>query len=424
MTKELQDALQAMEQRLGEKLKLPQDAIRKAELDGLVADILAKAHPAPNPSMVMPGSGESLEKFADFIATRLADYKKRPEAFAKVAPWTSEYGKKFKSMPGFLRACVRKDSQLEVFDLEASAKASSDAMTEGTGSSGGYLVPTEFSYEVIRLLYAATIIRQKARLVPLSTWKRTLPRQSSTVTIAWVTEFGTKSVTKPAFGQVTQQAKVMAAILKSSDELLRDSALNVQGFIAELIAEAGGIEEERVALAGKGTNGGGTDPFDGIIYASGVVEASMAGASLAYDDLIDIEGNLGEGYLKDAEFCMKRSALRLIMKLKDAQGQPLWHAPREGNPGKIVNRDYFLSDQLPTNLGSGSDQTPIILGSFKSLWISDREGMVVKASQEASDWVGGALDSAFMSDQTWLRFTRALSIDVMLPQAFAFMKVK
>ena len=175
--------------------------------------------------MVMPGAGESLEKFADFIATRLGEYKKRPEAWDKPKVWDSEYGKKFKTMPGFLRACLKKSSDLQVFDLEASVKASSDGMTEGTGSTGGYLVPTEFSYDVIRLLYAATVIRQKARLVPLSTWKRTLPRQSSTVSIAWVTEFGTKSVTKPGFGQVTQQAKVMAAITHRPPTLTMPSGM-------------------------------------------------------------------------------------------------------------------------------------------------------------------------------------------------------
>lgn len=423
MDKQLQEALLAMEARLGEKLKLPQDIIRKEELDRLIKDAVALAHPAPNPAMVMPGAGDSMEKFAEFIATRLASYKQRPEAWTKAMPWTSEYGKKFKSMPGFLRACVKRSPDLEHVDLEASGKASTDAMTEGTGTSGGHLVPTEFSYDVIRLLYAATVIRQKARLVPLSTWKRTLPRQSSTVTIAWVSEFGTKTVTKPAFGQVTQTAKVMAAIIKSSDELLRDSALNVQQFVAELIAEAMAIEEERVALAGDVSGAG--DPFNGIIYASSVVEATMADAGgLAYDDLIDLEASIGEAYSQGAEFCMKRDALHVIMKLKDGQGAPLWHAPREGNPGQILNRPYFLSAQLPTNLGAGADLTPIILGDFKRLWISDREGMAVKVSQDASDWVGGALDSAFMSDQTWLRFTRALSIDVMLPQAFAFMNVK
>ncbi len=419
----LQEALLAMEARLAEKLKLPTDVIRKDELDRLVKDLVAQAHPVQPAGMVMPGGEAGMEKFAEFIATRLASYKQRPEAWTKAAPWTSDYGKKFKSMPGFLRACVKKSPDLETIDLEAGQKAASDGMTETTGSSGGNLVPTEFSYDVIRLLYAATWIRQKARLVPLSTWKRTLPRQSSTVTIAWVTEFGTKTVTKPAFGQVTQTAKVMAAIIKSSDELLRDSALNVQQFVAELIAEAMAIEEERVALAGDVSGAG--DPFNGIIYASSVVEHAMADlGGLAYDDLIDLEGAIGEAYSAQAEFAMKRDALHVIMKLKDGNGAPIWHAPREGNPALILNRPYSLSAHLPTNLGATADMTPIILGDFKRLWVSDREGMAVKVSQDASDWVSGALDSAFMTDQTWLRFTRALSIDVMLPQAFAFMNVK
>lgn len=423
MDPKLQEALLGLETRLHEKLKLPQDVIRKTEVEAMIADALKLAHPEPKAGMVMPGAGSDMEKFAEFVATRLADFKTKPNAYSKAAPWESEYGKKFKNMQGFLRACVKRDPALEHINLDTMEKASSDAMTEGTGSSGGYLVPTEFRYEVIRLLNASAMIRSIARIVPMGTWKRTLPKQSSAVAIAWVTEFGTKSVTKPGFGQFTQQAKVMAAIVKSSDELLRDAGLNVQQFVAELIAEAMALEEERVALAGDVSGAG--DPFNGVLYASGVAEVTMAASEIQYDDLIDLKGGITEAYEDPAIFVMKRDALHLIMKLKDGQGQPIWHGPRDGNPGQILSKPYKLSAQLPTDLGATSDKTPILYGDFgRYLWISDREGMAVKVSQDASDWVSGALDSAFMSDQTWLRFTRALSIDVALANAFAYMLVK
>lgn len=410
--KELMAQLQALGKRVEELVsKKDQDSIKKDELEKTIEAYLQKSIPA-KPSMVLPGDAKTIEEAQALVLAKFEDFKRRPNAYEKAAPWTSEYGKKFGNMQGFLKALVLRSGDL---------KASTDAMTEGTGSSGGHLVPTEFSYEVIRLLYANTIVRRIGRLVPMSTWKRTLPRQTSNLTVYWVAEFGSKTASKPAFEQVTQQAKVMAAVIKSSDELLRDNAVNLQTFLAELVAGAMAREEERVALVGS-TDAG--DPFKGVYYETGVVSNTMGGASLEFDDLIDMQASLGEAYQQGAIFVLKRAGLKLIMKLKDGNGQPIWNGPREGAPGMILGKPYELSDQLPVNLGVGGDMTPILYGDFKHLWISDREGIVVKASQDASDWVGGALDSSFMSDQTWLRFCKAGSINVMVPAAFAKMPVK
>lgn len=397
--------------------KLPQDSITKAQAEAMVADAIAKAHPVKS-TMVLPG-GDSEEAMEHYVLEKFAKFRQRGDAFTKAKPWTSEYGQKFKSMHGFLRACLEKSPLL------IAAKASSDAMTEGTGSSGGHLVPTEFSYDVIRLLRAATVVRQISRIFPMSTWKRTLPRQLTNPSVSWVSEFGTKGITKPSFEQLTQQAKVMAAVIKSSDELLRDSAVNLQQFLAELIAEAFGAEEERVALAGKGSVGGGSDPFDGVLYESGVVSVSMEDAgALGYDDIINLRFGLTAANDKNGVFVLNRTALKLIMKLKSGDGQYLWHAPRDGNPGQIGEKPYHLVDSLPTNLGAGTS-TPILYGNFSQyLWLSDREGIALKVSNEASDWVSGALDSAFMSDQTWMRFTKAMAITVAQGAAFAKMLVK
>lgn len=414
------EELKALMARLGAGLdrleKLPQDSITKDQVEKMLADAIAKAHPAQT-AMVMPG-GASEAAMEQYVQERFAQFRKRGDAFTKAAPWTSEYGKRFGNMHAFLRACVQKSPML------MSEKASGDAMTEGTGSTGGHLVPTEFSYDIIRLMTAATVVRQIARIFPMSTWKRTLPRQLTNPSVAWVTEFGTKGITKPTLEQVTQQAKVMAAVIKSSDELLRDSAVNLQQFLAEIIAEAFGIEEERVALAGKGSVGGGSDPFDGVLYEAGVVSVSQAAADLDYDDLINLRFGLTAANDRNGAFVLNRTGLKLLMKLKSAEGEYLWHAPRDGNPGMIGEKPYHLTDQLPTNLGAGTE-TPILYGNFgQFLWLSDREGIVLKVSNEASDWVSGALDSAFLSDQTWMRFTKAMAITVAQGAAFAKMNVK
>ncbi len=418
--KDMMDALQALGKKVEDLVKVPHpDCITRAETDKVIEAYLAKSHPA-KPAMVLPGEpGQSMAEAQEILLDLFGKFKKRPEAYEKAAPWTSEYGKQFGDMRKFLIAVARRDPKVRFLELDGQ-KAAADAMTEGTTTSGGFLVPTEFNYTVIKLLYAATSLRRLANLVPMSTWKRTLPRMTSNLSVYWVSEFGSKTATKPALEQFTQTAKVMACVIKSSDELLRDSAINLQQFLGELVAGSMAREEERVGYVG---NTGAGDPFMGVLYVVGSVTATMAGASLDYDDLIDQQAGLAEAHQPNSTWVMRRAALKLIMKLKAAgSGEPVWHAPREGNPGTILERPYVLSDLIPITLGTGA-QTAILLGDFKNLWVSDREGIIVKVSNEASDWVSGALDSAFMTDQTWMRFAKAMSIDFAYPAAFTHMLV-
>jgi len=380
--------------------KMPQDYIRRQEVEKMVGDIVEKLHPKQESKFFLPV--DSVEG----IVERLASFKQRPEAYEKALPWTSDYGKNFGDMKTFLLAISGKHPAKEGLKV---------VMSEGDNAQGGYLVPTEFNAEVIRLQYTASIIRGISRVLPMSTWKRTFPNQLTNVAIYWVTELGAKTTSKPTFGRLTQTAKVMAAIIKSSDELLRDSAINLQTFLAELVSEAMGREEERVALVG---NTGAGDPFMGVRYAVGVIANTMAGASLVFDDILDLEFSVAEPYQRNGQYVMPRASLLLIMKLKDNQGNYIWERPREGQPGAINGKSYAISDQIVAIAG----KYPILFGDFKRyLFISPRQGITVKVSQDASDWVSGALDSAFMTDQTWLRFTQAESIDVAVPAAFGYL---
>jgi len=392
--------IQALTADLRKKMDAPQDFIKKAEVELMVKDMVEKMHPKTESQFKLPA--DTLEG----VLERFDAFKNRPEAYQKAQPWTSEYGKKFKDIAGFIQAAKVKSSLLE------DAKT---LMSEGDNAQGGYLVPTEFNAEVIKLAQNMSIGRRVARLFPMSTWKRTFPTQLTNVSIVWVTEGSAKTVTKPTFGQLTQQCKVMAAVIMATDELLRDSAINLQTFLAELIAEAMALEEDRILFMG---NTGAGDPFMGVRYAVGVVANTMAGASLVFDDIIDLEFSVAEQYQRNGIYVLPRAALALVMKLKDLAGNYIWTRPVEGAPGLINGKPYEVSDQI-TIVGG---KYPIEFGPFKRhAYISPRTGMQIKVSQDAYD--AGTGENAFMNDQTWLRFTQAESIDIAIPAAFGYLDV-
>jgi len=397
------DALIAEVQSLTEQFrtlmeKQPQDYIRKEEVNRIVEDIVAKLHPKQEGKFVLPV--DSMEGMME----RWEAFKNRPEAYEQAPKWTSEYGKKFGDIRGFINAAAIKSPLLV---------GEKTILTEGTPAQGGYLVPTEFSNEVIRLLRDPAIIRGIARIIPMSTWKRTFPKQLTNITASWVDEEGVKPKTKPTFTQLTQTAKKMAVIIKGSDELFRDSAINLQAFLAGLVAEAFALEEERVALVG---NTGAGDPFMGVRYAAGVVAVTMGAASLVFDDIIDLEAGITGPYRRNGIYVLPYAALTLVMKLKDLQSNYIWHRPVDGRPGTINGRRYEISDQIVAVAG----KYPILFGDFKRfLYISPRTGLVLKVSQEAYD--AADTTNAYTQDQTWLRFVQAESIDVAYGPAFAYL---
>ncbi len=372
---------------------------------------------------------EKAEKLAEDAVRRLAPERKavlpdteaavmdRAESFKKSArntpekAWTTEYGRKFGSMRNFLIAAKNR-----------MAVEGKSVLAEGTSSAGGYLVPGDFSAVVIRLMQESSELMSHANIIPMSSWKRQIPKQISNVSVGWVNESGARPVTAPSFGQIEQVAKVMGAVIKCTDELIRDNAINLTEFLSELVAEAMALEIERVALAGSTTAG---DPFNGIINASGVNSVSMAGSAVSFYDIADLVFSLSDAYARDGVIAISRTGLKKLIKLKDTQGNYIWQPPAGDLPATLWNTPYFISSQIPGNLGVGEDLTAAVFGRFnRYLIISPRQELEIKVSQDASDWDNSQLQSAFMTDQTWLRFTQALSIDVAHGAAFSCLKFK
>jgi len=378
------------------------DCLTRDKAEKLVEDVVNRLHPQTG-RMVPPQNPEE-------VMDRAEVFKSSPQNIAE-KPWTSDYGRKVGHMRNFLLAAKTRHPML------ADVKA---VMTEGTPASGGYLVPTEFYMEVIRLLRDASPIMQIANILPMSTWKRLIPRQLSNVSVGWVTEGGAKPVVNTGFGQLEQVAKVMAAVIKCTDELLRDSAINLTAFLSQLISESMALEIERVALSGDTVAG---DPFPGILTTSGVNVTTMGGATVNFDDIIELLYSLNAANSQNAVIALNRTGLKKLLKLKDSQNRYLWQPPVGSIPATIWDVPYVICPTIPNNLGSGTDCTAAVFGRFsRALLISPREGLAVKVSQDAYD--AGDSSNAFMQDQTWLRFTQALSIDVAQPSAFSYLLFK
>lgn len=144
------------------------------------------------------------------------------------------------------------------------------AMNEGTLGSGGYLVPSPLSTQVIdRVRNAAVMLKAGARTIGMESSTLAMARVAASggdITPAWHTESAAITPTDMAFERVTFNAQTLAALCSFSVELLEDAS-NIEGLIMDSIAKVLAIELDRACLLGTGT----APQPKGIVNQTGVV---------------------------------------------------------------------------------------------------------------------------------------------------------
>jgi HK97 family phage major capsid protein len=311
----------------------------------------------------------------------------------------------------FLKAVAEKDNR-----FLAEVKASS-GQNEATNADGGFAVPIEFASEIIKLERQNSIARQLARIFPMGSKTRTIPKELAKPSVSWVGEGVEPTLTKGTLDQVTQTAKKLIAILPFSEEFMEDEGVDYNSFIAEVVAQEMGREEDKQAFVGDVS--GLSDPFNGVFFASGVNTVTMDGADLSYADLVNLLMAPRAPYRGRGRFVLSSTALKKVMKLVDDNNRPLWSAPIDGAPGRILGKMYDETDQIPDTLGTtrtNGTNTALLFGAWDGLWISPRGGYTVKASDSASDSNG---KSAFSLDEVWFKFRRRQDISVANGEALA-----
>ena len=253
-----------------------------------------------------------------------------------------------------------------------------NALQVGTDTEGGYLVPDEFEHTLIQGLNENTIIRAHAHVITTSSGLHKIPVVASHGSASWIDEEGAYTESDEAFGQVQLDAHKVGTVIKVSEELLNDSAFDLEGYIASEFIRRIGDKEEEAYLTGNGTS-----KPTGILNATGGGEVGVtaaAAAAITADELIDLYFSLKAPYRKNAIWVLNDATVKLIRKLKDNNGQYLWQpALREGDVPTLLGRPYFTSAYMPV---AEAGAKSVIFGDLSYYWIGDREGITFKRLNE------------------------------------------
>lgn len=256
-----------------------------------------------------------------------------------------------------------------------------NALQEDTDSEGGYLVPTDQRFEVIRdPSYTGGNLRQRATTFQTTRDGGTLPT-ATTVTWAGIAEEANPADSDPAFGQVPFTIHKAGANNRLSIELLSDSAVNIPALLGVLYGEAKGRFEDQQGIEGDGT----TEPL-GLRSANG--------AAVSISDITDVWADpptaleISKAFFEvpaqyrnnNTAWWMTSGLFSKIFTVNSASGGMHMADLLTGAPTlSLLGKPVFFYDGTgwddAATIGSGEELGAI--GDFSTYYFIDRMGMSV-----------------------------------------------
>jgi HK97 family phage major capsid protein len=149
------------------------------------------------------------------------------------------------------------------------------ANLEGNNLAGGFLVPEEFENAIITLREQFGVIRNHARVVPMSSDIKRMPRRSTNLSASFVGEASTASQSNETFDQINLVAKKSMVLTKFSSELSEDAVINFADDLAGEMAYAQAKLEDQCAFIGDSTSTyGGITGLANAVGSAGVSTAT------------------------------------------------------------------------------------------------------------------------------------------------------
>ena len=248
-----------------------------------------------------------------------------------------------------------------------------NSLSVGTDAEGGYLVPDEYERTLVAALLEENFFRGLARIINTSSGDRKIPVVTGHGEAAWMDENGLYPESDEKFGQISIGAYKLGTAIKVSDELLNDSAFNVESYIASEFARRIGTKEEEAFFVGDGTS-----KPKGVFLDAQL--GTSAKGSISFDDMMDLYHSLRTPYRRKAVWILNDTTVKALRKLKDNNGNYIWQpSVQVGQPDMILNRPYYTSSFVP-DLTVGNKV--IAFGDFSYYWIADRQGRSFKRLNE------------------------------------------
>jgi len=340
---------------------------------------------------------------------RLADGRVVPFADEKTEGWIKGYPasvqhpKIIRALGGELRAAA--DQENEVFakwfrwgpralttdEHKVMARLKDTevkTLTEGTGSAGGFLVPTDQRRElVLESGVGGGRVRGISTRLQTTRDSGTLPATNDATTWIPVAEEAAFAESNPTLSEVAFTIRKIGRLNKVSNELLDDSATDIPTLLNLLLGRSLGRYEDQQAIEGDGTTEPAGLPTAGL--AQGTIPDAVFPTAVATEptaaDILFAFFALPEQFRDNATWFTTSSFLAKIMGIGAAAAGIHATELLTASPiTQLLGRPYILFD------GTGWDDAAAIavneelgaIGDFSFYYFIDRIGLTVTRLDE------------------------------------------
>lgn len=251
--------------------------------------------------------------------------------------------------------------------------AEKKALNLGTPAAGGYVTAPEYSTTIIEKISEFSPMRSLASVMSIGGTEIYLPKLDEDLNGSWVTETGKRSESEPTFDQQNIKVFEHAVIVPVSQQLLEDSFIDLQSYIAGKIGQQFGKAENSAYLIGDG-NGKPT----GLLKNPDIYEhvSAKADGSDIIDSLIQLFYALPSAYAAQSSWLMNRKTMARIRGSLDTTNRLIWgDSLATGQPATLLGRPVVEAVDMAD---FGADAFPIAFGDYKSAYqIVDRVGVQI-----------------------------------------------
>lgn len=223
-------------------------------------------------------------------------------------------------------------------------------------AKGGYTVPTQMLNKIVDSMKAYGGIASVAQILNTSngqdiTWSTSDGTAEEGELLGENTEASEEDV---SFGTATLGAKKLSSkIIRVSNELLQDSGVDIEAYLAARIGQRIGRGEAKYIVQGTGA-GTPVQPKGLVASVTGTVNTAAA-ATFTWQEMNKLKHAIDPAYRGGPKYrwAFNDSTLQVIEEMVDGQNRPLWLPDvAGGTPATILNIPYVI-DQAIDGIAAG-----------------------------------------------------------------------
>lgn len=277
-----------------------------------------------------------------------------------------------------------------------------------TFSSGGALIPEDMANELIEALRASSVMRNMGiREMDMPTGSMRINRVKVPADPSAVQEGTGPNADTYTFEDVVLNAKKIMTIVPITKDLIEQASPTVDAFIAEDMQEAARVKEDLQLLRGDGTANQHLGLFELVKQywaLTNVFNSSGAGAAAVIADLRKAmtQPRTNKVPERDPGWLWNHRSKIFLFTLLDANSNHIFRDEITG--GMLYGYKYGTTENIPQNLGGGSNESEVAFTDFGHLVIGNTRDLRVEVVDGAAyKNEAGNIVSAFTDDEVVIK---------------------